>query len=161
LQKSFTICYVNRFSKLSYMYFLYFCILHSWQTAIFWDQWDEHPPKHAQSHARDHWWTLDFANAFVFPGVNSRAELVPSPRAYVRNGADRWLEDRQQALTNLDTWSSVNNLKCNASKCKVLTVTRKTSPILHTYQLGSKELFMSDLFITNTKDRPCISHPRI
>jgi hypothetical protein len=30
------------------------------------------------THARDHWWTLDFANAFVSPGVNSRAELVPS-----------------------------------------------------------------------------------
>ena len=26
------------------------------------------------------WWTLDFAKAFVSPGVNSRAELVPSPR---------------------------------------------------------------------------------
>jgi hypothetical protein len=23
--------------------FLYFCYLHSWQTAIFWDQWDDHP----------------------------------------------------------------------------------------------------------------------
>jgi hypothetical protein len=49
-------------------------------------------------------------------------------------------EDQQQALNNLDTWSSVNNLKFNASNCKVLTVTRKRSPILHTYQLGSKEL---------------------
>jgi hypothetical protein len=44
------------------------------------------------THARDHWWTLDFANAFVSPGVNSRAELVPSPQAYARNGAPRrWL----------------------------------------------------------------------
>jgi hypothetical protein len=24
------------------------------------------------THARDHWWTLDFANAFVSPCVNSR-----------------------------------------------------------------------------------------
>jgi hypothetical protein len=45
-------------------------------------------------HARDHWWTLDFANAFVSPGVNSRGELVPSPRDYARNGAPRrWLGD--------------------------------------------------------------------
>jgi hypothetical protein len=44
------------------------------------------------THARDHCWTLDFANAFVSRGVNSRAELVPSPRAYARNGAPRrWL----------------------------------------------------------------------
>jgi hypothetical protein len=41
---------------------------------------------------RDIWWTLDFASAFVSPGVNSRTELVPSPRAYARNGAPRrWL----------------------------------------------------------------------
>jgi hypothetical protein len=38
------------------------------------------------THARDHSWTLDFANAFVSPDVNSRAELVPS------HGASRcWL----------------------------------------------------------------------
>jgi hypothetical protein len=30
------------------------------------------------THARDIWWTLDSANAFVSPGVNSRGELVPS-----------------------------------------------------------------------------------
>jgi hypothetical protein len=30
------------------------------------------------THARDNWWTLDFANAFVSQGVNSRGELVPS-----------------------------------------------------------------------------------
>jgi hypothetical protein len=28
-----------------------------------------------------------FANAFLSPSVNSRAELAPSPRAYARNGA--------------------------------------------------------------------------
>jgi hypothetical protein len=31
---------------------------------------DDHP--RTVSHARDHWRTLDFANAFVSPGVNSR-----------------------------------------------------------------------------------------
>jgi hypothetical protein len=51
---------------------------------------DDHPPNTPTplvTHARDHWWTLDFANAFVSPGVNSRAELFLSPRAYARNGA--------------------------------------------------------------------------
>jgi hypothetical protein len=28
--------------------------------------------------ARDIWWTLDFASVILFPGVNSRGELVPS-----------------------------------------------------------------------------------
>jgi hypothetical protein len=37
------------------------------------------------------------ANAFVSPGVNSRAELVPSPRAYAWNGTlCRWLGDCKQ-----------------------------------------------------------------
>jgi hypothetical protein len=44
--------------------------------------------------SRDIWWTLDFASAFLSPGVNSRVELVPSRRAYARNGAPRrWLGD--------------------------------------------------------------------
>jgi hypothetical protein len=48
----------------------------------FWDQWGWLPTETSlATHARDHWWTLDFANAFVSPGVDSRAELVPSPRA--------------------------------------------------------------------------------
>jgi hypothetical protein len=34
---------------------------------------------------------LDFASAFLSPGLNSRAELVHSPRAYARNGALRRL----------------------------------------------------------------------
>ena len=39
--------------------------------------------------------TSDFANAFLFPGVNSQVELVPSPRANARNGASRsWLGDK-------------------------------------------------------------------
>jgi hypothetical protein len=46
----------------------------------FWDQWGW-PPTHTPTSlvsARDNWWTFDFANAFVSPGVNSRGELVPS-----------------------------------------------------------------------------------
>jgi hypothetical protein len=40
--------------------------------------------------------TLDFTNAFLFPGVNSRAELLPSPQAYARNGTPRrWLRDKK------------------------------------------------------------------
>jgi hypothetical protein len=48
----------------------------------FWDQWGSPPtPTSLVTHARDNWWTIDFANAFVSPGVNSRGELVPSPSA--------------------------------------------------------------------------------
>ena len=51
------------------------------------------------THARDHWLTLYFANAFLSRGVHSRAELVPSPWAYARNGAPRrWLGDYMASL---------------------------------------------------------------
>jgi hypothetical protein len=55
---------------------------------------DDHP--RTVSQARDHWWTLDFANAFVSPGVNSRGGLVPSHGASRRrlgdymDGSDQW-----------------------------------------------------------------------
>jgi hypothetical protein len=62
----------------------------------FCDQWGWPPTEtRTVTHALDHyWWTLDFANAFVSLGVNSQAELLPSPQAYARNGAPRrWLGD--------------------------------------------------------------------
>jgi hypothetical protein len=74
----------------------------SWQTAIYFkvSEMTTHRTTHSNpGHARDHWWTLNFANAFVSPGVNSRAELVPSPRAYARNGAPhRWLGDNKTLI---------------------------------------------------------------
>ena len=42
----------------------------------------------------------------------------------------------QQDLASLNTWSHESNLKFNASKCKVLTVTRRKSPVIHEYHLG-------------------------
>ena len=42
----------------------------------------------------------------------------------------------QQDLANLNTWSYVSNMKFNASKCKVLTVTRKKSPVTLEYRLA-------------------------
>ena len=43
----------------------------------------------------------------------------------------------QQDLANFNTWSYVSNMKFNASKCKVLTVTRKKSPVTLEYRLGN------------------------
>ena len=48
---------------------------------------DDHP--RTVTHARDIWWTLDFPNAFVSPGVNSRGELVPSHGASRRRLGDK------------------------------------------------------------------------
>jgi hypothetical protein len=52
---------------------------------------DDHPPntpKLLVNHTRDIRWTLDFANAFVSPGVNSWGELVPSHGASRRRLGD-------------------------------------------------------------------------
>jgi hypothetical protein len=47
---------------------------------------DDHPS--LVTHARDNLWTLDLANGFVSPGVNSRGELVPSHGASRRRLGD-------------------------------------------------------------------------
>jgi hypothetical protein len=47
---------------------------------------DDHP--RTVTHGRDNWWTLDSANAFGSPGVNSRGELVPSHGASRRRLGD-------------------------------------------------------------------------
>jgi hypothetical protein len=52
-----------------------------------WTSEDDHPS--LVSHARDIWWILDFPNAFVSPGVNSRGELVPSHGATRRRLGDK------------------------------------------------------------------------
>jgi hypothetical protein len=42
----------------------------------FWDQWGWPPTETSLvTHACNDWWTLDFANAFVSQGVNSRGEI--------------------------------------------------------------------------------------
>ena len=46
----------------------------------------------------------------------------------------------QQDLTSLNIWSHIPNLKFNASKCKVLPVTRKKTLVTHEYYLGDVKL---------------------
>ena len=54
-------------------------------------------------------------------------------------------ESLQQALTDLDCWSRDNNLDFNESKCKVLTITRKKTPLTYAYHMGSKELTRANM----------------
>ena len=49
-------------------------------------------------------------------------------------------ERLQQALTNLHSWSHDNNIRFNASKCKVLTITHKKEPLLQDYFSGREKL---------------------
>jgi hypothetical protein len=50
----------------------------------------------------------------------------------------------QQSLTNLNCWSVQNNIRFNASKCKVLTITRKKTPVTYDYKLGTESLTRVD-----------------
>ena len=60
----------------------------------------------------------------------------------------------QESLVKLDSWSMEKKLFFNASKCKVLTITRKKKPVIYEYTLGSKKLTRvdheKDLGITTT-----------
>ena len=50
----------------------------------------------------------------------------------------------QQSLTNLNCWSVQNNIRFNASKCKVLTITRKKTPATYDYKLETESLTRVD-----------------
>ena len=50
----------------------------------------------------------------------------------------------QHALTSLGSWSTDNNLDFNQSKCKVVTITRKKTPLVYAYHMGSKNLLRVD-----------------
>ena len=63
------------------------CSLFTTVHYIFWDQWGW-PPMNGEPCAHDIRWTLDFASAFLSPGVNSWAELEPSHGASRRRLGD-------------------------------------------------------------------------
>ncbi|KAL9984343.1 hypothetical protein ACROYT_G006627, partial [Oculina patagonica] len=68
----------------------------------------------------------------------------------------------QQDLTSLNTWSHESNMKFNASKCKVLTITRKKTPVNHEYHLGDANIQRvqkeKDLGVTITRNLTWDSH---
>jgi hypothetical protein len=79
------------------------CSLFTTVRYIFWDQWGW-PPMNGEPCAHDIWRTLDFASAFLSPGVNSRAELVPSHGASRRRlGEYNYLENH---VSHNELWSN-------------------------------------------------------
>jgi hypothetical protein len=96
----------------------------------FWDQWGWPPSETSLvSHAHDHWWTLDFANAFVSPGVNSQGELVPS-----HDASCRWLGDNtKHAYVSFQTNPNIIwNGKWRSSTHRNTTLkVSKTMRVLH------------------------------
>ena len=50
----------------------------------------------------------------------------------------------QEDIQSLHSRSDENHLRFNQSKCKVLSITRKSSPLVNTYCLGDEQLLFSD-----------------
>ena len=71
-------------------------------------------------------------------------------------------ERPQQATTNLRSWSQDNNIRFNASKCKVLSITSKKKPLLQNYFLGPEKLLRvleeKDLGVVISDKLTCDSH---
>ena len=80
-----------------------------------------------------------------FPNVvldKSRTALyADDSKVYESISSMQCCETLQQSLDSLNTWSyMINNMSFNASKCKVLTVTRKLNPVNFDYRLEDKTL---------------------
>ena len=62
--------------------------------------------------------------------------------ASVKNPSDALV--LQEDIQGLRCWSNENHLHFNQSKCKVLSITRKTSPLVSPYSLAGDLLSFSD-----------------
>ena len=92
----------------------------------------------------------------VLPNDTSAALNADDTKVFKSIKSEADCKILQHALTNLECWSSDNNLDFNQSKCKVLTITRKKSPLVYAYRMNSKELLRvnkgKDLSICITTD---------
>ena len=81
----------------------------------------------------------------VLPDETMAALYANDTKVYksIRSKAD--CEILRHALARLGSWSTDNNLDFNQSKCKVLTITRKKTPLVYAYHMGSKYLLRVDI----------------
>ena len=80
----------------------------------------------------------------VLPDETSAALYADDTKVYKSIKSEEDCQILQHALTSLECWSHDNNLDFNQSKCKVLTITRKKTPLVHVYHMNSKELLRVD-----------------
>ena len=55
-----------------------------------------------------------------------------------------WCLGFTKRYTSLQSWSEKNRLRFNISKCKVVSITRKSSPLIPSYTLDGKQLTLSN-----------------
>ena len=71
----------------------------------------------------------------------------------------------QEDIRSLQSWSEENRLRFNNSKCKVLSITRKSSPLITSYSLDGQQLALSnteiDLIDSRTHHSSASRPPRV
>ena len=92
----------------------------------------------------------DFPN--VVSHVSQTALYADDSKLYKSISCLCSCESLQQSLNHLSMWSHNNNISFNASKCKVLKVTRKSNPLCFDYHLGNTTL----VHVRKEKDLGCI-----
>ena len=85
---------------------------------------------------------LLFINDFpdVIPESTSTGLYADDTKLYREISTLEDCSQLQDALSCADVWSKDNNINFNPSKCKILTFSRRKTPILFDYYLGSSEL---------------------
>ena len=76
----------------------------------------------------------------IIPEDSDAALYADDAKTFRKITRDVDAQHLQQTLTHLTTWNNTNNIKFNASKWKVLTVSSKKKPITFAYHLGSTNL---------------------
>ena len=107
---------------------------------------------------------LVFINDFpdVIPESTSTGLYADDTKLYREISTLEDCSQLQEALSCADVWSKDDNINFNPSKCKILTFSRRKTPFLFDYYLGSSELKRVndevDLGITVTSNLSWTTH---
>ena len=80
----------------------------------------------------------------IIPPPTSTGLYADDTKLYNATKSSHDCDHLQQALSCADDWSKQSNIDFNVSKCKVLTISRRKSPIESKYHLDSTELMRVD-----------------
>ena len=98
----------------------------------------------------------------VIPESTSTGLYADDTKLYREISTPEDCSQLQEALSCADVWSKDNNINFNPSKCKILTFSRRKTPFLFEYYLGSSELKRVndevDLGITVTSNLSWTTH---
>ena len=76
----------------------------------------------------------------VLPESTSTGLYADDAKLYREISTPEDCSQLQEALSCADVWSEDNKMNFNPSKCKILTFSRRKTPFLFEYYLGSSEL---------------------